>query len=94
MAYQINSVISKKKSKILLTGGGVFNNQILKNINKFNKLDANFIVPNKKIIIFKEAIIFGFLGLLRFLNKKNVDKSVTGSENSTSSGQIIDNIIL
>jgi len=94
MAYQINSTISKKKSKILLTGGGVFNNQILKNINKFNKLDSNFIVPNKKIIIFKEAIIFGFLGLLRFLNKKNVDKSVTGSKNSTSSGLIIDNIIL
>ena len=94
MAYQINSAINKKKSNVLLTGGGVFNNQILKKIHKFNKLDSNFIVPNKKIIIFKEAIIFGFLGLLRFLNKKNVDRSITGSNNSTSSGLIVDNKIL
>ena len=94
MAHQINSAINKKKSKVLLTGGGVFNNQILKKINKFNKLDSNFIVPKKKIIIFKEAIIFGFLGLLRSLNKKNVGKEITGSSNSTSSGLIVDNKIL
>ena len=60
-------------------------------IESFNKLDHNFIVPNKKIIIFKEAIVFGFLGLLRYLNKKNIDKSVTGSSSSSSSGLIVDN---
>ena len=46
---------------------------------------------NKKLIIFKEAIVFGFLGLLRYLNKKNIDKSVTGSSSSSSSGLIVDN---
>ena len=94
MAYQINVAIKKKKSNVLLTGGGVFNSQILKKLYKFNKLDANFIIPNKKIIIFKEAIIFGFLGLLRFLDKKNVDRLITGSTNSSSSGLIINNKIL
>ena len=94
MAYQINIAINKKKSNVLLTGGGVFNSQILKKLYKFNKLDANFIIPNKKIIIFKEAIIFGFLGLLRFLDKKNVDRLITGSTNSSSSGLIINNKIL
>ena len=91
LAFQINNAINKNKSRVLLTGGGVFNNEILKKINKFKKLDSNFIVPNKKLIIFKEAIIFGFLGLMRFLDKKNVESSVTGSKHSTSSGLIIDN---
>ena len=60
-------------------------------INQFNKLDNNFIVPNKKIVIFKEAVVFGFLGLLRYLGFKNLSKSVTGSKFSTSSGLIIEN---
>ena len=64
---------------------------LIKKINKYNKLDINYIVGNKKLIIFKEAIIFGFLGLLRFLNKKNVENSVTGAKTSTSSGLIVDN---
>ena len=94
MAIQINNAINKKKSKVLLTGGGVFNSQIIKNLNKFNKLDLNFIIPNKKLIIFKEAIIFGYLGLLRLLNIKNVDSVITGSTRSTSSGLIINNKII
>ena len=91
LAYQINNSINKSNSKVLLTGGGVFNNEILKKINKYNKLDINYIVGNKKLIIFKEAIIFGYLGLLRYLNKKNVESSVTGAKTSTSSGLIVDN---
>ena len=91
LAYQINNSINKSNSKVLLTGGGVFNNEILKKINKYNKLDINYIVGNKKLIIFKEAIIFGYLGLLRYLNKKNVECSVTGAKTSTSSGLIVDN---
>jgi len=94
IAYQLNNNLIKRNSKVLLTGGGVFNKHLIEKIESFNKLDHNFIVPNKKIIIFKEAIVFGFLGLLRFLNKKNIDESVTGSEFSTSSGIIIENKIL
>ena len=94
MAYQINTSINERNSKVLLTGGGVFNNEVLKNIKKYNKLDTNFIVENKKLIIFKEAVIFGFLGLMRFLNKINVENTVTGAKFSTSSGLIIDNKII
>ncbi len=90
IAHQINLNI-KKQTKVLLTGGGVFNKHLIEKINQYNKQDINFIVPEKKLIIFKEAIIFGFLGLLRFLNKLNIDKSVTGSKLSTSSGVLINN---
>jgi len=94
IGYQVNNAIKKKKSRILLTGGGAFNKHILKKINHYNKLDHKFIVPNKKIVIFKEAIIFAFLGLQRFLKHKNVIKSVTGSNFSSSSGLIVENKII
>ena len=91
MAYQVNQSIKRKNAKILITGGGALNKHFLEKLNYFNKLDTKYIVPNKKLIIFKEAIVFGFLGLLRFLNEKNINKSVTGSNYSTSSGIILDN---
>jgi len=94
IAYQINNTIQKKKSRVLLTGGGAFNAHILKKISYYNKHDHKFIVPNKDIIIFKEAIIFAFLGFLKLLKKKNISKSVTGSNFSSSSGLIIDNKII
>lgn len=93
IAYQLNQNIKNKNVRVLLTGGGVFNNHLIEKLNYFNKLDIKFIVPNKKLVIFKEAIVFGFLGLLRFLNKKNIENHVTGSRNSTSSGLIVNNKI-
>ena len=67
--------------------------EVLKKINYYNKLDHKFIVPTKKIVIFKESIVFGFLGLLRFLKKENINKSVTGSNLSSFSGLIVENKI-
>ena len=64
-----------------------------KRIKINNKVKSIFVVPEKKLINFKEALIFGFLGLMRLLNKKNVLKSVTGSKKSTSSGIVINNKI-
>ena len=90
IAYQINKSIISKKSNVLLTGGGVFNKFLLKKIRSYNKQDHKFIVPNSDIISFKEAIIFGYLGLLRYLKCKNVVKSVTGSRYSSSSGVIVE----
>ena len=54
-----------------------------------NDHNSNFLAPKKNLINFKEALIFGFLGLLKFFNKKNVLKSVTGAKISTSSGILI-----
>ncbi|MEL0009287.1 MAG: anhydro-N-acetylmuramic acid kinase [Flammeovirgaceae bacterium] len=93
IAYQLNNNIENKNARVLLSGGGSLNTHLIEKLNYFNKQDVKFIVPNKKLVIFKEAIVFGFLGLLRFLNKKNIDKEVTGSSNSTSSGLIVNNKI-
>ena len=91
IGYQLNKSIKKNKSKILLTGGGAFNKTLLKSIEKHNHHNHRYILPDKNLVIFKESIIFGFLGLMRFLNDKNIVRSVTGAKQSSSSGIIIDN---
>ena len=90
IGHQLHKSLNKKRADVLLTGGGVFNEHLVRIINNKNH-NINFTLPDKKLIIFKEGIIFGFLGLMRFLNRKNINKSVTGSSISSSSGIIINN---
>ena len=74
-----------------MTGGVAFNKTLLKSIEKHNHHNHRYILPDKNLIIFKESVIFGFLGLKRFLNEKNIVRSVTGAKQSSSSGIIIEN---
>ena len=69
-----------------MTGGGVFNDFLINKI--INKTNTELIIPEKKIIMFKEAIIFAFLGLLRVRNEVNCLSEITGSSQNHSSGDI------
>jgi anhydro-N-acetylmuramic acid kinase len=44
------------------------------------------VVPEKKLIDFKEAMVFAFMGALRAEKKVNVLRSVTGATGNSSSG--------
>ena len=88
IAEQINISIKENKDNesILITGGGTYNQTIIKKLK--NKLKCNVIIPEKKIIDNKEALIFAYMGLLRFNNKINCLKSVTGASKDHSSGKL------
>ena len=73
-------------SRVLVTGGGVHNRFLVSRIR--NKCQADLFIPDKKLIDFKEAIVFAYLGLLRHLEKTNVLASVTGADSDTSAGII------
>ena len=73
-------------SKVLLTGGGTFNNNLINTLNHDSKI--NFIVPDKTIINYKESLIFALLGYLKINGKVNCLRSVTGASNDHSSGDI------
>jgi len=83
VAFQIAKKI-KSDGKLLITGGGTFNEFLISRINYYVKNEI--IIPNKTIIDFKEALIFAFLGLLKNENKINCLKSVTGASKDHSSG--------
>lgn len=90
IAFQINKGIPLKEgSKVLVTGGGAHNNYLLHRIRHFAP-HLEFYKPVPHLIDFKEALIFGFLGLLRLRDEVNVLASVTGAKYDHSSGKIYD----
>jgi len=88
IAYQINkAIICENKKSVLTTGGGAYNNFLIDTIKQKNK-KCEFIIPAKNIIDFKEAIIFAFLGILRYKNEVNCLSSVTGATKDNIGGII------
>lgn len=96
IAYQIARPITKvarekkshKKAKVLVTGGGAKNNFLMDLIKEAGDNQFEIVIPDDSIIDFKEAIIFAFLGLLRYLGNDNTLKSVTGATKDSSGGLI------
>lgn len=87
IAFQLfRAIPSAKNGKVLLTGGGVYNDFLVKSLQKLTKLDL--VIPDKNLIDYKEALIFGLLGVLRLRGENNVLSSVTGAKKDHSSGFI------
>ena len=87
IAMQISKEIGNDaSSEVLITGGGCFNTYLLQQIKKMTQ--TQIVIPSVEIINFKEALIFGFLGVLKLRGEINVLSSVTGAERDHSSGII------
>ncbi len=80
---------SRKKLKILVTGGGAHNRFLIGLIREKLGSHAEIVVPDKIIVDFKEALVFAFLGVLRLRGESNVLRSVTGASSDSSSGVLI-----
>ena len=85
IAGKISSVISgNPDKKALVTGGGSYNSFLLELIRE--NTDCSLIIPDDKLIQYKEALIFALLGILKIRNEINCLSSVTGAEKDSSSG--------
>lgn len=73
-------------ASVLVTGGGTYNSYLLERLKSHKNL--NLIVPSKEIIEYKEALVFGLLGVLKMRGEVNCLSSVTGSEKDHSSGVV------
>lgn len=87
IAIQIANEINKKENAtVLLTGGGAFNTYLINQIK--NRTNNKVIIPSTEIINYKEALIFGLLGVLKLREEVNCLSSVTGASKNHSSGKI------
>lgn len=87
IAMQIQQATHETKGKkILATGGGAHNIFLMQCVQKFNL--NQFIIPEKKLTDFKEALIFAFMGLLRVEKQVNCLSSVTGARKNNIGGVI------
>ncbi|WP_299334888.1 anhydro-N-acetylmuramic acid kinase [uncultured Psychroserpens sp.] len=85
IAIQIAASV-RSNSEVLFTGGGTYNNYLLDRIQ--NQKAFKLIVPSKDLIEFKEALIFGLLGVLKLRGDINCLSSVTGASKDHSSGYV------
>ena len=87
IAIQIALELNKKDdASVFITGGGAYNDFLIERIKQHSK--NKIIIPSKAIVEFKEALIFGFLGVLKLRNEVNCLKHVTGALKDHSSGKI------
>ncbi|MBE0648335.1 MAG: anhydro-N-acetylmuramic acid kinase [Bacteroidales bacterium] len=77
---------TNRVNKLLITGGGALNNFLMERIRHHTA--PQVILPDLQTIHFKEALIFAFLGLLRWRGEVNCLSSVTGASRDNIGGAI------
>ena len=86
-AIMISQVINNHNlKKVLITGGGAYNVFLMERTADIS--GVNTTKASDQLIEFKEALIFGFLGVLRWYDQINVLSSVTGACKDSISGEI------
>ncbi|RMG79223.1 MAG: anhydro-N-acetylmuramic acid kinase [Bacteroidetes bacterium] len=94
IAMQIAKVLNHYSLyTVLTTGGGVYNSYLITRINAHldhKKIPQGKVlaIPEPDIIDFKEALIFAFLGMLRYQRKINILSSYTGAESDSVGGTV------
>jgi anhydro-N-acetylmuramic acid kinase len=87
VGYQIARVINTYNlNTTMVTGGGAYNQFLIECINR--NTEHKIHVPDNHIVEYKEAMVFAFLGMLRFNEIPNTLNSVTGAEANSIGGAV------
>jgi anhydro-N-acetylmuramic acid kinase len=87
VAMQVVSTLPKDiPLKVLVTGGGAHHKFLMDRIGRLGA--HHWIIPGDDLVDFKEALVFAFLGVLRWRGEPNILRSVTGSRVDHSGGAI------
>lgn len=73
-------------TSVMITGGGAHNGFLVELIRSMTTTRVE--VPENTLINFKEALIFAFLGLLRYRGEVNTLASVTGASHDSVGGAV------
>jgi len=92
IVVQITLAIGKSpiaNRQLLVTGGGAFNTFLVNRlIEELKPLQIEVVVPDEKLIQYKEAMIMAFMGVLRWRQEYNVLSSVTGASRDSIGGAL------
>lgn len=74
------------QGNVLVTGGGAFNQFLTE---RMQALSAHtLVIPDAQTVSFKEALVFAFLGWLRWKGEANALASVTGASRNSVGGAV------
>ncbi len=75
--------------QLLVTGGGALNSFVVMELEDlFRPMDIQVVVPEKNLLLYKEAVIMGLIGVLRWREEVNVLSSVTGARYDSINGAL------
>jgi anhydro-N-acetylmuramic acid kinase len=75
--------------RLLVTGGGAFNDFLVERLKEeLLPVGVEVVIPDENLIKYKEALIMGFIGVLRWRQEYNVLSSVTGAERDSIGGAV------
>jgi anhydro-N-acetylmuramic acid kinase len=75
--------------KLLATGGGAFNTFLVERLKAgLKELNIEIIIPDARLVNYKEALIMALIGVLRWRQEYNVLSSVTGAARDSIGGAL------
>ncbi|MEO6916994.1 MAG: anhydro-N-acetylmuramic acid kinase [Chitinophagaceae bacterium] len=76
-------------AEMLITGGGAFNGFLVGRLQQLlASQQITIVIPGKELIQYKEALIMGLLGVLRWREEYTVMSSVTGASRNSIGGAL------
>jgi anhydro-N-acetylmuramic acid kinase len=84
-----NYELRRANYKLLATGGGAFNTFLISQLQAaLDDLSIEIVVPDERLVNYKEALIMAFLGVLRWRQEYTVLPSVTGAVRASIGGAL------
>jgi anhydro-N-acetylmuramic acid kinase len=84
-----NQQPATKDQQLLLTGGGALNSFLVQRLKEqLKESNIEVVVPDAKLVNYKEALIMALIGVLRWRQEYNVLSSVTGATRDSIGGAL------
>lgn len=85
----LQTATNTNDSRLLVTGGGAFNTYFMQRLSAaLAPLGIEVIVPEAKIVQYKEALVMALIGVLRWRQEYNVLPTVTGAARGSIGGAL------
>lgn len=88
----VEELLKRKKlssARLLVTGGGALNTFLMQQLqNRLEPLGVEVVIPEERLIHYKEALIMAFLAVLRWRQESTVLSSVTGARRDSIGGAL------
>ncbi len=82
-------ISGSEKLRLLITGGGAHNLFLIERLRKeISPMGIESVIPDNRLIDFKEALVMALMGVLRWREDINVLHSVTGASKDSINGAV------
>ncbi|MBI3717031.1 MAG: anhydro-N-acetylmuramic acid kinase [Sphingobacteriales bacterium] len=89
LSFSSNNKPQTTNHKLLITGGGANNKFLIHRLNEMlTEVNIDVIVPDEKLVNYKEALVMALIGVLRWREEYNVLASVTGASRNSINGAV------